>query len=102
MKRGNRILVSVIENRAKDPSSQPWASVPVDEHDLSQGFKDISFWQLNNYANHAVKWLSDNLPPTNQPFECFAYAGSKDLRYAILAVAAAKMQKVVWFNKLDV
>lgn len=60
-----------------------------------RGYKDISFWQLNNYANHAAKWLSDHLPPASDPFQCFAYAGPKDLRYPILAVAAAKLRKVV-------
>jgi hypothetical protein len=92
---GQRILVSVIESRARNGSSSPWVSVPINEHDLSQGYKDIGFWQLNNYANHAAKWLSHHLPPASDPFQCFAYAGPKDLRYPILAVAAAKLRKVV-------
>lgn len=92
---GKRILVSVIENRALNSSSEPWVSIPINDHDLSLGYKDISFWQLNNYANHAAKWLSENLPPASDPFQCFAYAGPKDLRYPILTVAAAKLQKVV-------
>jgi hypothetical protein len=92
---GKRILVSVIESRARNVSSKPWVSLPVNEQDLSQGYKDVSFWQLNNYANHAAEWLRKNLPQTLGTFQCFAYAGPKDLRYPILAVAAAKLQKVV-------
>lgn len=95
VKHGKRILVSTIESRAQNNPDRPWVSMPVNEQDLSQGYKDISFWQLNNYANHAAGWLNDNLPQTSEPFQCFAYAGPKDLRYAILAVAAAKLQKVV-------
>lgn len=95
VKHGNRLLISVIEQRAQNGSDRPWVSVPVNDQDLSQGYRDISFWQLNNYANHAAKWLSDNLPESTEPFQCFAYAGPKDLRYAILAVAVAKLQKVV-------
>ena len=93
---GKRILASVIESRAKDgPDTNPWISLPVNNQDLSAGFRDISFWQLNNAANHAARWLSQALPATTKPFQCFAYSGPKDLRYAILAVAAAKVQKVV-------
>jgi hypothetical protein len=92
---GKRILVSVIESRARKVSSKPWVSLPVNELDLSQGYRDLSFWQLNNYANHAAEWLRKNLPQTLGTFQCFAYAGPKDLRYPILAVAAAKLQKVV-------
>jgi hypothetical protein len=91
---GKRILTAVIEQRAKNDSDSAWVSVPVDERNLSLGYRDITFWQLNNAANHAAHWLSRNLP-TSEPFQCFAYAGPKDLRYAILAVAAAKVQKVV-------
>ncbi|KAJ5630280.1 uncharacterized protein N7484_010380 [Penicillium longicatenatum] len=91
---GKRILTSVIEQRAKGGASESWMSVPVDETNLSLGYKDLTFWQLNNAANHAAHWLSDNLP-TGEPFQCFAYTGPKDLRYPILAVAAAKAQKVM-------
>ena len=91
---GKRILTAVIEQRAKDGASEPWLSVPVDETNLSIGYKDLTFWQLNNASNRAAHWLSENLP-TGEPFQCLAYAGPKDLRYPILAVAAAKAQKVV-------
>lgn len=93
---GQRVIVSAIESRTRSSTDKPWVSVPVNEQDLSQGHRDISFRQLNNYANHAVRWLSDSLAETSKPFQCFAYAGPKDLRYPILAVAAAKLQKVVW------
>lgn len=92
---GQRILASVIENRAQDSVNNTWASVPVDESDLSQGFRDISYKQLNNAANHAAHWLRQHLPESKESLQPFAYAGPKDLRYSILAIAAAKLQKVV-------
>ncbi|KAJ5156626.1 AMP-binding enzyme [Penicillium capsulatum] len=92
---GKRIPISVIESRAQNPDDKPWVSVPINEEDLSRGFKDISFRQLNNWANHAAHWLSQNLPQTDEPFQSFAYAGPKDLRYPILATAVAKLQKVM-------
>ncbi|OJI91484.1 hypothetical protein ASPTUDRAFT_112794 [Aspergillus tubingensis CBS 134.48] len=95
VKHGQRILTSVIEARAEANNTPAWVSVPINDQDLSQGFRDISFKELNNAANHAAHWLKQNLPPTSEPFQCFAYAGPKDLRYQILAVAAAKVQKVM-------
>jgi hypothetical protein len=96
---GNRqspsIVVSAVEARASERTGNPWVSMPIDDQDLSQGYKEISFCQLNNYTNHAAQWLSENLPASVEPFQCFAYAGPKDLRYPILALAAAKLQKVV-------
>ncbi|KAE8144949.1 AMP-binding enzyme [Aspergillus avenaceus] len=94
VKHGRRIAVSVIEQRAQEPDS-PWASVPIDNNDLSKGFKDLSYYQLNNAANHAARWLSQHLPATSEPFQCFAYAGPKDIRFPILEIAAAKLQKVI-------
>jgi hypothetical protein len=98
---GKRILTSVIEQRTKSGANESWLSVPVDETNLSLGYKDLTFWQLNNAANHAAIWLSENLP-TGEPFQCFAYTGPKDLRYPILAVAAAKAQKVVSIHGLQI
>lgn len=95
LEEGKQITISAVERRANDDSRNPWTSVPVNEQDLSQGYKDISFRQLNNYVNHTAHWLSENLPPSSEPFQSFAYAGPKDLRYPILALAAAKLQKVV-------
>ncbi|OJD25562.1 hypothetical protein ACJ73_03066 [Blastomyces percursus] len=93
---GNRIIATIIETRAKaGANTEPWVSVPVDDNDISAGYRDITFQQLNNAANHAAHWLSQALPTTSEPFQHFAYAGPKDLRYPCLAVAAAKLQKVM-------
>ncbi|RAL10367.1 putative AMP-binding enzyme [Aspergillus homomorphus CBS 101889] len=92
---GRRILATVVETRAKNEPNSPWISVPIDDADLSRGYRDISFQQLNNAANHAARWLHENLLASTEPFQCFAYAGPKDFRYPILAVAAAKLQKVI-------
>jgi acyl-CoA synthetase (AMP-forming)/AMP-acid ligase II len=92
---GQRIMLSVIESRAQQKPESSWVSVPVDDGDLSRGFREITFRQFNNAVNHAARWLSDHLPESSEPFQCFAYAGPKDLRYPVLAVAAGKLEKVV-------
>ncbi|EEH07240.1 ochratoxin A non-ribosomal peptide synthetase [Histoplasma capsulatum G186AR] len=95
---GKRILATIIETRAKaGTNTEPWVSVPIDDNNISAGFRDITFQELNNAANHAARWLSQALPATSQPFQHFAYAGPKDLRYPLFALAAAKLQKVMVF-----
>lgn len=93
---GKRIVATVVETRAKEgTNTNPWVSLPINDLDLSAGYRDITFQQLNNASNHAAKWLSQALQATSEPFQSFAYAGPKDLRYSFLAIAAAKLQKVV-------
>ena len=92
---GNRIMVAVIEHRARTEPDSPWVSIPVDDGNLSKGYRDITFRQLDNAANHAAHWLRTHLPASSEQFQSFAYTGPNDLRYAALAVAAGKLQKVV-------
>jgi acyl-CoA synthetase (AMP-forming)/AMP-acid ligase II len=94
---GQRVLISVIEHKARTQPNSTWVSYPIDENDLSQGFRNISYHQLEMAANRAAYWLEKNLPQSSVAFQTFAYAGPKDLRYPILAVAAGKLQKVVRF-----
>ncbi|MCJ1347965.1 hypothetical protein MMC31_006195 [Peltigera leucophlebia] len=88
---GKRLIVSLIDQCAADEPEKLYASVPRNEEDLSQGFKDITYAQLANAINHASWWLDSALGKSNGSFEPFAYVGPKDLMYPILAVAAAKV-----------
>lgn len=94
---GKRIVVSVIEQRARVEPYAPWISVPVDDADLSKGYRDVTYKELNRAANHAARWLLHNLPASSKPFQPVAYAGPKDLRYAVFALAAGKLSKKVRF-----
>ena len=92
---GARNILNVIDERAdRDPQS-PWVAVPIDETDLSKGYKDIDFGAFANAVNHATHWMRKHLPESNEKFDTFAYAGPRDLRYPILAAAAGKLEKVV-------
>ncbi|KAL4894247.1 AMP-binding enzyme [Aspergillus ambiguus] len=70
---GQRILATVIESRAQEPHVT-WVSLPVDENDLTRGFRSLSYDILNNAANNAARWLRKHLPQGEEPFQCFAYA----------------------------
>lgn len=95
---GQRIALSILDERANASPHSPWVSVPIDEDDTSKGFRDITYGQFANAVNHAAHWLAQHLPPAQEPFEHFAYVGPKDLRYPIIAMAAGKVGKVVSYN----
>lgn len=94
---GQRFLVSLIDQHAKLKPNDAWVSIPVDDDDLTKGYKDVTWSQFANAINHAVRWLKQNLPATifTQPFQAFGYIGPKDLRYPVLTVAAAKLDLVI-------
>lgn len=91
---GRRLLAATIDHIAENEPNRSWVSVPVNE-DLSHGFKDISFKQFAEAINRAAWWLEQTLGVNNGNFETFAYAGEKDVRFPILAVAAIKVGRKV-------
>ena len=93
--RGKRLLANVIDTYALNDPGRIWASAPVDNDDLMKGFKDITYKDFANAINHASWWLKENTVGDASPFETLAYAGPKDLRYPILALAAVKCGKQV-------
>ncbi|PQE08772.1 AMP-binding enzyme protein [Rutstroemia sp. NJR-2017a BVV2] len=100
VRHGERLSISILDERAQSEPQSPWVSMPIDDGDISKGFKDITYGQFANAVNHAAHWLVRHLPPSTEPFQSFAYAGPKDLRYPILAMAAGKVGKVVCYVPL--
>ncbi|PVI01653.1 putative AMP-binding enzyme [Periconia macrospinosa] len=88
-----RLVVTQIDEYAQTDPSRVWAAIPIDDDDLSKGFKDVTYTDFANAVGHACAWLEATLPPSQTPFETIAYAGVKDVRYPILAVAAAKIER---------
>lgn len=93
--RGKRLIVSLVDQYSNEAPERVWASIPQDESNLAKGFKDISYRHLANAVNHAAWWLDAALGRSNGNFETFAYAGPKDLRFPILALAAVKVGRQV-------
>jgi acyl-CoA synthetase (AMP-forming)/AMP-acid ligase II len=89
---GCRLIVALIDQYAASDPSPVWAVVPIDEGDLSKGFREITYREFANAINTAAAWLQDHLPFPERDFETIAYSGPKDIRYQIVAVAAAKLR----------
>lgn len=90
-----RLLVTLIDQYAVTEPSSVWGVMPLDEQDLSKGFRDITYENFANAINIAASWLQENVPPPSCDFQTIAYVGPKDVRYPIIAVAAAKLKKKV-------
>lgn len=92
---GRRFIPTVIDELANTEPSSTWLSLPIDDLDVSKGYQDITYGRLANSIDHDVRWLNQNLLTSQEPLQTFAYAGAKDICYPILAVAAAKIGKIV-------
>jgi hypothetical protein len=89
---GHRLIPTLIDQYAATEPPPVWAVVPADENDLSKGFKDVTFRNFANAIDHAAIWLREHLPQPLREFQTVAYVGPKDVRYPIIAVAAAKLR----------
>ena len=92
---GKRLLASVIDSHAAQRPESVWASIPFDQTDMKKGFRDITYKEFADAINTASFWLEGITRDSKSTFETLAYAGPKDLRYPILAVAAVKCGKQV-------
>lgn len=96
---GQRLVPTVIDETAQRTPNKIYAKVPLDEEDLTKGFKNITFAQIANAINAASWWLESTLGKSNA-FETFAYLGLRDLQYPILIAAAAKVQRKALLSSL--
>lgn len=92
---GERLIGRLIDEYAANDPKRVWASIPVNNDDLSKGFQDITYNQFANAINHAAWWLEEQMKASGGHVETIAYAGPKDVRYPVIAVGALKLQKKV-------
>ena len=81
---GKRLLPTVIDELAREDPNRPWASIPRDDYDLSQGFADISYAVLANAVNK-LAWLVEKSIGRSDSFETIAYLGTPDIRYHMVS-----------------
>ncbi|KAK2602112.1 hypothetical protein N8I77_008672 [Diaporthe amygdali] len=80
--------VAIDEIASKEPH-RPWASLPVDDWDLAQGFEEITFGALANAINKVAHTIEAAFGRSSN-FEAFAYLGVPDVRYHLVQMAAIK------------
>lgn len=57
--KGQRLIANVIDFYASNDPTRVWATTPVDDEDLSKGYKDITYKEFANAINHASWWLNE-------------------------------------------
>src|ERR1700743_2575845 len=86
-----RLIPHVVTEHARKTPDKIWASIPNSPHDATQGYKDITYAQLNSAVTRAARWLQDHIEPQRaMKHEALAYIGSPDSRYIIFTIAAIK------------
>lgn len=89
---GKRTIPWVVDAYANDEPQKVYARVPG--HDLSQGFRDVTYGELAHAVNHVVWWLK-GLVTTKERFPVISYLGVNDIRYTVIILAAIKAGYVV-------
>ncbi|ROV97961.1 hypothetical protein VSDG_04874 [Cytospora chrysosperma] len=98
---GKRLLPTTIDQLSREDPDRPWASIPRDDYDLSQGFVDISYAVLANAVNK-LAWLVERSIGRSDSFETIAYLGTPDIRYHMMQMAVCKTgHKVLYSSQLN-
>jgi acyl-CoA synthetase (AMP-forming)/AMP-acid ligase II len=92
---GTRLLPTLIDEIAKSTPKRVYASIPKDDTDISQGFKNITYADFARAIDSLSWWLDETLGKADGTFPTFAYFGPRDLGYCIVVVAAAKVGRKV-------
>ena len=88
-----RLLPRIIDFNAECHPTKLYALFPKSDS-FTDGYCEFTYKQFAESINCVSRWLDDMLRK-GQEFETFAYIGSKDVRYSILAVAAIKTGRKV-------
>ena len=62
--KGQRLLASLIDAHATNDPGRLWATAPVDDEDLTRGYRDITYRDLVYAINHASWWLKEETSNT--------------------------------------
>lgn len=91
---GQRLLPTLIDERAQAGHARPFASIPI-SNNVEDGFRDISYATFANAINRCAHWLIGSLGRPQTQDATLTYIGPHDFRYQILIVAANKAGYVV-------
>ncbi|EAQ91806.1 hypothetical protein CHGG_00041 [Chaetomium globosum CBS 148.51] len=87
---GKRLLVNIVDERAKNEPDREWVSVPKSS-DPKDGWKKITYKQAANAVNRvANKLVASTGVPSQGDFPTVAYIGPSDVRYLVFALGAVK------------
>ena len=89
VKYGRRLLVTVVDERAKESPDKIWASMA--RSNVSDGLRDVTIGELSRAVNFMSWWLEERLWRSKGTIETISYIGAPDVRYGIIFLAAIKL-----------
>jgi hypothetical protein len=95
---GERLCVHVADELAQQTPNRIYATITNSNHDIEQGFRDVTIRQFANAVNYAA-WEIEARFGASQAgaFDVIAYIGTPDIRYSIYFYAAIKTGYQVGF-----
>ncbi|KAI9836987.1 MAG: hypothetical protein M1819_000636 [Sarea resinae] len=94
---GKRLVPRVVDEVATQHPHRAYASIPKSSN-LQDGYRDISYAVFANAINRVAWWLDSTLGKGTSGLPTITYLGPPDLRYFVLAIAAAKVGYKVLFT----
>ena len=88
-KYGRRLLVTVVDERAKESPDRIWASIA--RSNANDGFRDVTIGELSRAVNFVSWWLEERIGRSKDTIETISYIGAPDVRYGIMFLAAIKL-----------
>lgn len=80
-------LPFVVDRLAAEAPEEVWAKVAMDEH--ATAWQDITWRQLSSAVNKMARWMEDEIG-LGTGDEPVVFAGTNDIRYYIVMLAALK------------
>lgn len=96
VEKGSTLLQPMDPIAAQDP--ERLYCIQAISNDLSQGWKHITFADLQGAVNHTVAWIQENVVPSDENEyspQVLAYMGANDVRYAAFVLACMRLRHTV-------
>ncbi|KAI0147792.1 hypothetical protein GGR57DRAFT_505397 [Xylariaceae sp. FL1272] len=86
---GRRLMPCVLDELARQETPKLYGSTPKANHDLSQGFRDISVADMARCVDYMAAWLKDRFGTVDNN-ETLTYMGIQDFRGVVVFHASVK------------
>ena len=84
-------LPTLIDEIAAGKPTRPFVSLPINDEDLSKGYRDVTYSEFARAVDRCAWWIVSLLGRCeSKNGRTLAYVGPQDLRYAVLILGAVK------------
>lgn len=92
------VFPSRVDEIASEKPNRPWFSLPIDDNELSKGWKDVNFAQCARAVNRLCKFLEPRIGRSDGSSVVANVTASIDPRPQLVCLALAKLGHVGLFS----